>query len=290
MRLSRRSFLGAAAVTTLARGEDAVAPVARDLVVRDVTEPRAKGVARRFVLLLPTHLRPNDHVPLVVLLHGLAETVDPRMGAYAWLERYGLGRAYDRLRRPPIERTSARKDWTDARLAEVNAELAARPFRGMALVCPYMPPNPGVSLDALAEWIVGDVVPHAQVDAPVVPDPAKTAIGGCSLGGYAGLEVFLRRPEAFSAFAGVQSAIGEAAAPGYADRLARALVKAGPRKILLESSSLDPYRAANERLAAELTVRKTAAELRVPPGPHDQPWLRETGTIEMLLWLDRALS
>ena len=31
-----------------------------------------------------------------------------------------------------------------------------------------------------------------------------------------------------------------------------------------------------------------AATYRVIPGPHDQPWLREAGTIETLLWLDRA--
>jgi hypothetical protein len=290
VRFSRRAFLAGVTTTALARAEDATAPPARDLVVRDVTEPKTGGVARRFTLLLPTHLGPNDRVPLVVLLHGLAETADPRMGAYAWLERYGLGTAYDRLRRPPIERTSARRDWTDARLAEVNAELAARPFRGMAIACPYLPPNPGASLDALAAWIVDDVIPHAQVDAPVVPDPSKTAIGGCSLGGYAALEIFLRRPDAFAAFAGVQSAIGEAGAPAYAERIARAIAKSGPKKLFLESSSLDPYRAANERLAADLKAKKVPVDLRVPPGPHDQPWLRETGTIEMLLWLDRALA
>jgi enterochelin esterase-like enzyme len=155
---------------------------------------------------------------------------------------------------------------------------------------PHKGGNAATTLDALAEWIVESVVPRAQVEAPVVPDPAKTAIGGCSLGGYAGLEVFLRRPESFAGFAGVQSAIGEAGAPAYADRIARAIARVGPRKLLLESSSLDPYRAANERLAAELKTRKLAADLRVPPGPHDQPWLREAGTIELLLWLDRALA
>jgi hypothetical protein len=30
-----------------------------------------------------------------------------------------------------------------------------------------------------------------------------------------------------------------------------------------------------------------ANTLRVLPGPHDQPWLREAGTIEMLHWHDR---
>ncbi len=296
-RVGRRAALSAAATLALTRAsiaEEALGNAVRDLVVRDVTQPSWRGTPRRYVLLLPTHLAPNDRVPLLVLLHGLAETVDAKMGAYAWLERYGVGSAYDRLRRAPIERTSRRGEWTDARIAEVNASLTTTPFRGMAVVCPFVPnvyksASPAVELDALASWIVDDVIPACQVDAPVVPDPSRTGLDGCSLGGFIGLEVFLRRPEAFATWGGVQSAISEAGAPGYADRLAKALAKVGPRKLHVESSSQDPYRTANERLAAELALRKVACELRVPPGPHDQPWLRETGTIEMLAWHDRAL-
>ena len=299
-RLNRRHALVAAGslalggVAARARAEEALGPPVRDLVVRDVTMPPWRGTPRRYVLLIPTHLGPSEHVPLLVLLHGLAETADPKMGAYAWLERYGAGTAYDRLRRAPVERTSRRGDWTDARLAEVNAALAAEPFRGMALVCPFIPnvyksASPQAEMDALAAWIADEVVPACQVDAPIVPDPSRTGLDGCSLGGFVGLEVFLRRPEAFATWGGVQSAISEAGAVGYADRLAKAVERVGPRKLHVESSSQDPYRTANERLAAELARRKLPCELRVPPGPHDQPWLRETGTIEMLAWHDRAL-
>jgi enterochelin esterase-like enzyme len=134
------------------------------------------------------------------------------------------------------------------------------------------------------------MIPACRVDAPVLAGAAHTGLDGCSLGGYVGLEVMTRRPEAFATWGGVQSAIGEAGAAAWADRIARAVAKGGPRKLHVESSSLDPYRAANERLAAELARRRIVAELRVPPGPHDQPWLREIGTIEMLVWQDRALS
>ena len=243
---------------------------------------------------MPAHTAPNERVPLLVLLHGLAETVDPKMGAYAWLEKYGVGTAYDRLRRAPLEKTNRRGDWTDARLAEVNASLAAQAFRGMAIVCPFTPnvyksKNPGAEMDALAAWICDEVVPECQVDAPVVPDPSRTGLDGCSLGGFVWLEVFLRRPEAFGSWGGVQSAISEAGAPSYAERLDKALARVGPRKLHVESSTQDPYRGANELLAKELGRRKLPCELRVSPGPHDQPWLRETGTAEMLLFHDRAL-
>ena len=44
----------------------------------------------------------------------------------------------------------------------------------------------------------------------------------------------------------------------------------------------------SELFAATLKSKGVDATLRVPPGPHDQPWLREAGTIEALHWLDRV--
>ncbi|HSN99933.1 MAG TPA: hypothetical protein VLS89_16675, partial [Candidatus Nanopelagicales bacterium] len=124
----------------------------QDLEIRDLSVPGDRALGRRFTLLVPKHLAAGEKVPLLVLLHGLGETGDERMGAFAWLERYGLGTAYDRLRRPPLARTSKRADWTAARLAEVNSALATRPFRGLALACPFTPtvykaPDPVAALD-----------------------------------------------------------------------------------------------------------------------------------------------
>lgn len=297
MLVPRRTFLvtAAAAGASLAAGASArsgfCAPSPADLEVRDISVP---GLGRRFVLLVPKHLAKGERVPLLILLHGLGETGDPRMGAFAWLERYGLGTAYDRLRRPPVERTSKRADWTDARVREVNASLAARSFRGFVIACPYTlnvgkSPNPGKTLDDYTSWIADVVIPQARRDAPVIPDVAHTAIDGCSLGGYVGLEVFLRRPDLFAAWGGVQSAFGAHRAAGYADRIERALSSQAPRSIRLhlETSAGDPFREGNERLSALLTKKGIANDLLVLPGPHDQPWLRESGTLEMLLWHDR---
>ena len=208
------------------------------------------------------------------------------MGAYAWIERYGLGSAYERLLRAPVARTSTRGEWSDARLAEVNAALAARPLRGMAIVCPYMPQLPAAKLDAYGAWIVDELVPRARREAPMVT--GAPLLGGCSLGGYASLEIFVRRPDDFAAWCGVQTAIGEAGAPGYADRIEKALAKAGPRPLYVGSSTGDPYLKANQILSDGLKRRAVPHELRIAPGPHDQPWLREVGTPEMLLWCDRV--
>ena len=242
---------------------------------------------RRFVLVVPRYLEPGRKLPLAILLHGLGETGNERLGAYAWVEKYGLGSAWQRLKRAPIERTSTRGEWTDARLAEVNAELAARPFRGMALACPFMPnPSSPGELDAYARWIEESLVPRVRKEAPVGTDAAQTYLCGVSLGGYVSLEVLTRLPHLFGAWAGVQTAIGTFAAPGYAEKIANGW-KGVPHPMMLLTSTQDHWKASSEALAAAFKAKNLATTYRVVPGPHDQPWLREAGTIETLLWLDR---
>src|SRR5271165_2302616 len=75
-----------------------------DFTVLDLEVPGDKKIATRFTLFVPNHLAKDEKVPLLVLFHGLGETWDPTVGVYAWVERYGLGTAYARLRRPPVGR------------------------------------------------------------------------------------------------------------------------------------------------------------------------------------------
>jgi enterochelin esterase-like enzyme len=272
--ITRRGFVTAAASAASLLARRARADVdpgwrPRDLDVREVTVEGDRS--HRFVLGIPRHLSANERVPLLVLLHGLGETGDERTGAWAWFERYGLGTSYDRLRATPS-------------------------FRGLVLACPYMPNlpigEPG-AWDAYARWIALTVVPRARREAPALDGRRATYLGGCSLGGHFSLEVVLRRPEAFGAWGGVQTAIGEAQASRYAERLASAVFRgadSGPRDLLIETSSADPFRSANEALARALTrsgVPNTFVEL---PGPHDQRWLRESGTRRMLQWFDARLD
>jgi hypothetical protein len=302
--LSRRRFLaGCAGAATLGpsvaraqTGADGYASRAPpDFTVRDLEVGTAseRALAGRFTLFVPNHLAKDERVPLLVLFHGLGETGDKGTGVYAWVERYGLGTSYARLRRPPVARTSKRTMlWSDARLATVNATLAALPFRGMAIACPYTPSMamlPEGELDRYARWVTDVVVPRARAEAPVIPDAAHTAIDGVSLGGWVGLEVFLRRPEAFAAWGGVQSALNAAKIEGYADKLALAVAKAPRTSLHVETSEADVFRETNTALAGALRRKGVAADFVVLPGPHDQVFLRESGTIEMLLWHDRRM-
>jgi enterochelin esterase-like enzyme len=264
--ISRRAVLASAAGAFVSRR--AVADVdpgwrARDLELREIHSEG--GVASRlFVLGIPRHLAPFERVPLLVLLHGLGETGDPRMGAWAWFERYGLGTAYDRLRASPS-------------------------FRGLVLACPYMPNFAAVDprgLDGYADWIADTVVPVARSEAPVLAAPSATYLGGCSLGGHFSLEVMLRRPEAFAAWGGVQTAIGESAAARYAARLLDAIARAGSRDLLVETSTEDPFRRGSEALSSALVRAGVDHRFIVLPGAHDQAWLRRSGTPTMLQWFD----
>src|SRR5688572_29689547 len=130
--LSRRQLLGGvvrAAGSVAALGaagwpdRAAWAAGSEDLELRDLKVEGDRTLGRRFVLLVPRHRAPDRRLPLLVLLHGLGETHDERLGAHAWVVRYGLLEAYARLRRPPVARTSRRGDFPEERLAKVNADL-----------------------------------------------------------------------------------------------------------------------------------------------------------------------
>ena len=229
----------------------------RDL---DARELRVEGEqSRLFVLATPRHLEAGQRVPLVVLLHGLGETGDERAGAWAWLERYGLGSSYDRLR-------------------------ASSSMQGLAFACPYMPDLPVAdprAFDAYANWLVDKVVVRARQETCVLP--GQPYLGGCSLGGHFSLETLLRRPLEFRAWGGVQTAIGVAAGERYAARLA---ALPGTRDLLVETSSGDPFRPGNRALSAALEREGVSRSFVELPGPHDQGWLRASGTAVMIQWFD----
>jgi predicted esterase len=229
-------------------------------------------------------------VPLVVLLHGLGETSDERLGSRAWVDRYGLVTSAARLAQAPLARVSSRDDWSDAGLAEANDALAARPYRGLAFACPYVPRLRDAQLGAYARWLADAVVPRARHEAGGRVDASPARIAGCSYGAWVALEALLRAPEGFGAFAGVQTAISRASAASYAERLARLATSAGnlAHPLFLETSTRDPFHDPTLALAEALRARNLPRELVVLPGPHDQPWLRESGTPRMLVWLDRT--
>jgi predicted esterase len=229
----------------------------------------------------------------LVLFHGLGETGNPALGLRAWPELYGLSRAYERLTQPPVARISKPARYLpDSRLRQLNASLAADPFRGFGVVCPVTPNAYKIGakgLDRYADWVANALLPEVERRATFQREPHARGIDGCSLGGYVALEVFSRQPHLFGSVGSVQGAFGRERAAAYAAAIARAHTELGPRSVHVQSSLEDPYRGAAEHLAKQLSSHGVPHEVCIPPGPHDQAWLREVGTLEMLLWYDRAL-
>jgi enterochelin esterase-like enzyme len=298
--LRRRQLLShaLAAAGTAAMGASLSEPEAhaegsKHYEVKEIVLGGDKRVGTRFTLLTPKHVG-DEKVPLLVLLHGLGETHDQRIGARAWLDRYGLGTAYDRLREPPIEPLYEKsRYWKKKRLKEVNELLADQPFRGLALACPYTPnvyKSPlgrKAVLDKYADWITDVVIPRARKEANVLETTRHTYLDGCSLGGYVGIEVFLRKPQHFGAWGTVQGALGAHRVLSYAKRIAKAIEDHGARRVHVETSTADAFRKVNERFAKALDKQGVKHDFIMPPGPHNQPFLRDSGTVEMLLWHDR---
>ncbi len=256
-------------------GERTVARGAR------VLYPRASGAV-------------NKPRALLVLLHGLGETHSEKLALEAWSDLYGLRAAAQRLLSPPVTRTLPDKNYlSDERLRQINQQLSAAPIELPVMVCPVTPrPSSHASRDKLfhtyAAWIEGVLLPEVRKRLPFAV--SKVGLDGCSMGGYVATELFIRRPELFSTFGTVQSAIGQWRVAGYVDGIERALTQVGSRAIHLQTSTADPFRQATELLSRKLRSKGIDHALEVIPGPHNQPWLREVGTLEMLRWHARQLG
>lgn len=294
-RMRRRQFLGlcGAAAGSFALPARGATPESADFVQHDLLLDADKRIARRALVLQPAHVPAGAKLPVLVLLHGLGETGNELLGIHAWGDRYGAVRSYERLRRPPVKKLYPKYPWfSDAHLEKVNAALEQRAFGGLVLVCPVTP-NPhkvgpaAKTLDRYADFIESTLLPAVHAKVPCLTGPAHTGLDGCSLGGYVGVEVFLRKPKLFGTFGGVQAAFNVPSAIRYAERIA-SLAKGVAVRV--GTSSEDPFRKANEAFAKELGKRGVEHDLSVPPGPHNQPWLREVGTLEMLLWHERRLA
>jgi enterochelin esterase-like enzyme len=141
-------------------------------------------------------------------------------------------------------------------------------------------------LDEYAGWIVDTVIPRARREANIKSGAQHVYLDGCSLGGYVGIEVFVRKHQHFGAWGSVQGALGDHRIHGYAERFAE-IVAHEKKHFHVETSSGDTFRRVNEQFSKLLRDKGVKHDFVMPPGPHNQPFLRDSGTIEMLLWYDR---
>lgn len=251
------------------------------------------GKQQAAVLVAPSWTG-STRLPVLVALHGLGEARKGlEGGAWGWVRDYGLAVAMERLRRPPLTAADFQGIYDAARVARINASLAERPFRGLLVACPYTPDllrertldNAG----PFASFVVQELLPTVRGSFPTLASRGATGIDGVSLGGRVALLAGLLHPEVFGAIGSLQAALQAAEARPLAKRVQAAREKASPLRLRLLTSENDFYRGEILALHRELERLKQEHEHRVVPGPHDYPFNRGPGAIEMLLWHDRVL-
>ena len=234
--------------------------------------------------------------PVLVALHGRGESVrGPEIGARGWADDYALARTIARLRSPPLLREDFRGFVDAERLDRINASLAERPFRGLVVVCPWVPDilssRDRGSLDAaipFGQFVVEQLLPRVVAETPALSERAATGIDGVSLGGRASLAVGFAHADRFGAVGTLQAAVQDNEATAIAER-ARAARARGPQKLRLVTSDRDPFEGAIAKLHLAFDEVSVDHEYLVIPGPHDYAFNRGPGGIEMLLWHDRVL-
>ncbi|MBI4953623.1 MAG: esterase [Myxococcales bacterium] len=230
--------------------------------------------------------------PLLVALHGRGEAGRGLpAGARGWRDDYALAAVEAALFRGKLDEGDLRGFVRPERLARLNASLAAAPFRGLAVACPYTPALADRSFEGsagFARFVIGELVPAARRALGLAAEPGRTGIDGVSMGGRLALFVGLGHPEAFGAVGALQPAIYEDEAPFLSELAARAQGR-GQHPLRLVTSDDDGFRAAVEALGRRLDRDKVRHELVLTPGPHDYAWNRGPGGVEMLLWHERVL-
>jgi hypothetical protein len=232
--------------------------------------------------------------PLLVALHGHGEAMKPPPdGAMGWIRDYGLPNAIDRVSNPPLTADDVQGFVDPDRLAFYNAQLGARPFGGLVVVCPYLPEMNLRSHADLADYgryLVEVVVPRARRELPVLASPMATGIDGVSMGGATALRAGFAHVETFGAVGALQPALSDDQVDDFVEVAKAARARRPGLPLRLTTSHEDVYEAAITHLSHALVAAAIPHDFADIPGPHDYPFNRGPGAIEMLLWHDRVLA
>ncbi|HSU41145.1 MAG TPA: alpha/beta hydrolase-fold protein [Polyangiaceae bacterium] len=253
------------------------------------------SVGRMSVVVVVPERAEGERFPVLIALHGRGETMKgPERGARGWVSDYALGRAAERLAHPPLNEHDFEGFVEGPHLALLNRALAAVPYRGLIVVCPYLPDvlssdDPFAQAPHLAHFLVDELIPKVNAETPALGTPAATGIDGVSLGGRAAVTVGLLRPEAFGAVASLQAALDPRNASDITTRAEHALAKNPKLRLRLLTSSGDYYLGALTTIHGALRAANVPHDYVVVSGPHDYAFNRGPGALEMLTYHDRVL-
>ncbi|MFO0552524.1 MAG: alpha/beta hydrolase-fold protein [Polyangiaceae bacterium] len=231
--------------------------------------------------------------PVLVALHGRGEAgrgLDA--GARGWRDDYDLDAMIGHLAAGSLASDHVGGMLDEDRLAKINASLAANPWQGLVVVCPYTPVPTGRDEEAsrpFGRFVTGPLLERVtSTKAASAIERKTTGIDGVSMGGRYALELGFGFPDTFGAVGALQPAMRESEADAFADRALRAS-EHGPQQIRLVSSEEDPFLEPTKALARALDRRKLEHRLLITKGPHDYVWNRGPGGAELLIFHERAL-
>jgi enterochelin esterase-like enzyme len=248
----------------------------------------------RAIAIVPAWTPPDERLPLLVALHGRGEAnKGPDLGVLGWPKDYALLRAIKRVTTPPLTEQDFEGFVDPERLRAHNEALDKRAFAGLVVLCPYSPDvdlRKPAQIREYSEYVMGVVLPRARKELPILGTPRSTGIDGVSLGGALALRIGLGNAESFGAVGTLQAAIGEDQVDEFTALVRSARTKSASFELRLLTSKDDYFKRAIKNLSASLKSAGLGHELLEVPGPHDYPFNRGPGAIEMLLWHDRVLA
>jgi hypothetical protein len=256
-----------------------------------------RGPSGEAVILLPSDAPSNagsvGRWPLVVALHGRGEALKgPHDGALGWAHDYALGHAISRVNNPPLGEDDVEGFVDRERLDGYNRQLAEHPFGGLVVVCPYVPDTnlrSHADLSDYARYVADVLVPRARRELPVFSSPEATGIDGVSLGGAIALRTGFARTDTFGAVGALQPAVADDQAQEWVELAKAARAKRPDLALRLTTSHDDVYHDVITRLSDALRSAAVPHDFADIPGPHDYPFNRGPGAIELLLWHDHVL-
>ncbi len=235
--------------------------------------------------------RPKNR-PLLVALHGRGEAdrgLDA--GSHAWLDDYALDHIHRRLYAPPLVAADLHNMTNYDRLDKLNASLAAAPYRGIALACPYTPHLGTHSLDAtqpFARFVVDHLLRRLRDDTGSKAERKGVGIDGVSMGGRLALLVGLMHPEVFGVVGALQPALEGDDADTISRLMRAAAARKLPVKLRLVTSDDDYFLGAVVAASTRLRADGVKHELLVIPGSHGYEFNRGPGGAEMQHWHERV--
>ncbi len=260
-----------------------LAVIAAPPVVTEHVIDSAHAGRQHVVVIAPADAGPDRRYPGLVALAGLGEARrGNKAGAWGWVERYGLLPALAALQRGRLTVEDTHQLIKGKRLDAWNAQLAAQPYQGLIVVCPF--PSNG---DKSHRFIVEELVPWAEAKAHVAP--GRWGIDGISLGGGISSVVGFKNPGTFLAIGSLQGAVTQGRRPAVERAIKRWQGDWAQRSIQVLTSRGDGFRPALTDFHKWLDKRRIKHHFEVLPGRHDKAFVRGPGALRMLMFHDRAL-